>query len=104
MVLFAGFFFRAYQVFTLEEPVAEVIIHPSVEPDTNQVTLVQYTPDATEIRRQFLIKGNQWMLEGDILKWGNWLNFLGLHTRYRLTRLRGRYIQTEDELQKPRTI
>ena len=104
MVLFAGFFFRAFQTFNHEEPVAEVIIHPHVEPDTNQVTLVQFIPDATEVRRQFLIKGDQWMLEGDILKWNNWLNFLGLHTRYRLTRLRGRYIQAEDEKNESRTI
>jgi len=44
------------------------------------------------------------MLEGDILKWDNWLNFLGLHTRYRLTRLRGRYIQVEDEKKKETTL
>ena len=44
------------------------------------------------------------MIEGDILKWDNWLNFLGLHTRYRLTRLRGRYMTTEAEIEQARTI
>jgi len=44
------------------------------------------------------------MLEGDILKWKKWINFLGFHTRYRLTRLRGRYIRTSDELTKPQEI
>jgi hypothetical protein len=54
--------------------------------------------------KEFLIKGNQWMLEGDILKWDNWLSFMGLKTRYRLTRLRGRYVQVEDEIQQEGTI
>jgi hypothetical protein len=44
------------------------------------------------------------MIEGDILKWDNWLNFLGLHTRYRLTRLRGRYLSAQEELYQPKTI
>jgi len=38
------------------------------------------------------------------LKWRNWLNFLGLHTRYRLTRLRSRYLEASDELTKPSSI
>ena len=104
MVLFAGFFFRAYHAFTYEKPVAEIIIRPVDEPETSQITLIQFSEDDSEISRQFLITGDQWMLEGDIIKWDNWLNFLGLHTRYRLTRLRGRYIQTEAEKQKSRTI
>ncbi|NIO48348.1 MAG: hypothetical protein GTN73_02750 [Candidatus Aminicenantes bacterium] len=104
MVLFMGFFFRAYQAFTYEEPVAEIITQPSDEPDANLVTLRQFLLDASPSSQEFLLKGDQWMLEGDILKWDNWLNFLGFHTRYRLTRLRGRYIHTEDEIKKEKTI
>ena len=44
------------------------------------------------------------MLEGDILKWDDWLNFMGLHTRYRLTRIRGRYLRTTDEMKEQPTI
>ena len=44
------------------------------------------------------------MLEGDILKWKDWANFLGLHTRYRLTRLRGRYIRTSEAKLRPLSI
>jgi len=104
MVLFMGFFFRAYQAFTFERPVAEIITQPSDEPDANLVTLIQFLLDASPSSQQFLLKGEQWMLEGDILKWNNWLNFLGLHTRYRLTRLRGRYLHTEDEIKKEKTV
>ena len=104
MVLFMGFFFRAYQAFTFERPVAEIITQPSDEPDAHLVTLVQFLGDDSQSSQQFLLKGEQWMLEGDILKWNNWLNFMGLHTRYRLTRLRGRYLHTEDEIKKEKTV
>lgn len=104
VVFFAGFFFQAYYAFNREEPVAKVSIAPYPQGQKNLVTLELYGPkDKPEIR-QFEVGGDQWMLEGDILKWNNWINFLGFHTRYRLTRLRGRYIRTSDELAKPAEI
>jgi hypothetical protein len=104
MVFFMGLFVRAYYAFTYEKPVAEIITQSSEDPQTTLVTLIQLLPDDTEITQNFIIKGDQWMLEGDILKWNNWVNFLGLHTRYRLTRIRGRYIQVEDESHQKKTI
>ena len=104
MIMFFGFFLRAYYAFTLEEPVAEVMVQPVGEDETSRVTLIQYVPADSQIIRQFLIKGDQWVLEGDILKWDDWLNFMGLHTRYRLTRIRGRYLRTADEMKEQPTI
>lgn len=104
MLLFAGFFARAYHAFTFEEEVAEVQIEATGKENSSRVTLIQFLESDSQIVRTFLIYGDQWMLEGDILKWDNWLNFLGIHTRYRLTRIRGRYLKTEDELNKQQTI
>jgi len=104
MIFFIGLFFRAYYAFTYEKPVAEIMTQSAEEPQTNFVTLIQLLPEDTEITENFIIKGDQWMLEGDILKWDNWLNFLGLHTRYRLTRIRGRYVQVADERHQKKTI
>ncbi len=104
MVLFLGFFLRSYYAFTYEEPVAEVFIQSSDAPQVSRITLKQFVPDGLEVSRHFLIRGDQWVIEGDILKWESWLNFLGLHTRYRLTRLRGRYAVTEAERRGPQTI
>ncbi len=104
MVLFLGFFLRSYCAFTYEEPVAEVFIQSSDAPQVSRITLKQFIPDGSEVTRHFLIRGDQWVIEGDILKWESWLNFLGLHTRYRLTRLRGRYSLTEVERRGPQTI
>lgn len=104
IVFFAGFFFQAYYAFNREEPVAKVTIAPLANGQKNRVILEIYGPkDEPEIC-QFEISGDQWMLEGDILKWNKWMNFLGVHTRYRLTRLRGRYIRTSDEQTKPSEI
>lgn len=104
MLLFAGFFFQAYQTFTLEEPVAEVVIEHREKGGVSTITIAQDEPGGKPKVRRFSVTGDQWVLEGDILKWRSLLNFLGLHTRYRLTRLRSRYIQTSDEVTKPSTI
>ena len=104
MLLFAGFFFRAYRAFTLEQPVAKIIIEHQEKGDVSSITIIQDDPEGKAKARRFDVAGDQWVLEGDILKWRSWLNFLGLHTRYRLTRLRSRYIQASDELTKPSTI
>ena len=39
----------------------------------------------------YLIQGDEWMLQGDIIKFPAWLNVVGLHAGYKLTRLEGRY-------------
>jgi len=104
MILFVGFFFRAYQAFTYEEPVARIVTQAGEPGAKNILTLTQFGPDKSETSRHFTISGDQWMLEGDILKLPNWLNFLGWHTRYRLTRLRGRYLEAKDEISKEATV
>jgi hypothetical protein len=97
--LFLGFFLRSYHAFTLERPVAEILSEPLGAARTSRITVIQLDPP---LSREFLIRGDQWMIEGDILKWDDWLNFLGLETRYRLTRVRGRYVSTRHEtLERP---
>lgn len=104
MLLFAGFFFRAYRAFTWEEPVAMIIIEHSDEGEASSITIIQDERKGETRTRRFDVAGDQWVLEGDILKWRNWLNFLGLHTRYRLTRLRSRYLEASDEMTKPSSV
>ncbi len=104
MLVFIGAFLRAYHAFTLENPVAVIRTENLNWGKTNPAGLVHLTLIQSQNTRHFIINGDQWMIEGDILKWQNWLNFLGLSTRYRLTRLRGRYLNTEAELNKPRSV
>ena len=104
MLLFAGFFFRAYRAFTWEEPAAKIIIEHPDKGEASSITIIQDEQKGEPRIRRFDVAGDQWVLEGDILKWRSWLNFLGLHTRYRLTRLRSRYLETSDEMTKPSSV
>ncbi len=104
MTLFAGFFSQAYHRFTFEEPVAEISVEPVSEQQASRITLTHFVQHDSQTVRVFLIRGDQWVVEGDILKWEGWLNLLGLHTRYRLTRIRGRFVKTEDEIRNTPTI
>ena len=104
MLLFLGAFLRAYHAFTLENPVAVIRTENLHLGKSNPAGLVHLSLIRSQNTRHLFINGDQWMLEGDILKWQNWLNFMGLSTRYRLTRLRGRYFDVEAELNKPRSV
>jgi hypothetical protein len=101
MLCFFGFFLGTYHAFTYEKPVAEIAVESAAEPNTVKVTLTEFAPP---LERQYLIRGDQWMIEGDILKWESWLQLWGFGNRYRLTRLRGRHSQVEAELREKPTI
>ena len=103
MMIFLGFFFIAYDVFTHEQTVAYVEVIPVSE----QKSIIAFSEVLDNKRQNFYrfeINGDQWMIEGDILKWEDYMTFLGLNTRYRLNRIRGRYIKTSDEKAKEATI
>lgn len=54
--------------------------------------------------RRFLIRGDQWQMDAQILRWSHRLYVLGVRPGYRLERLSGRYDAVADELEKPRTV
>lgn len=98
IILFIGAFVQSFQSFNKEELVALIQCHAV---DKNAKTMLLEVEPVRDGELQdgtsFLVHGDQWALEGDILKWDSWLNFGGLHTMYKLTRVRGRYVETEDE-------
>ena len=104
ILLSMGLFSRIYHRFTKEIPVAEIITRPMENHGPSPVTQIRYRPIGGGHDRYFFMRGDQWMIEGDIVKWKTWLNLLGLDTRYRLTRLQGRYLDIEAERSAPRTV
>src|SRR6266571_5624401 len=52
----------------------------------------------------YVVNGDEWMLQGDIIKFPTWLNILGLHSSYKLTRLEGRYDDSELERHATHTV
>ena len=105
-ILFLAAFIQSYRNFTKEELVAEVRCVPLQEDETAALHF-ELTPVLAGQRltpSAFLLNGDQWALEGDILKWDNWLNFAGIHTMYKITRVRGRYVNYEDEINRKPTV
>src|SRR5689334_4842788 len=51
----------------------------------------------------YLIQGDEWMMQGDIIKFPAWLNIVGLHAGYKLTRLEGRFDDIHLENTAPHT-
>jgi len=90
---------RGYRALTREEVAATVttralgprsfravVERPDVHPDT------------------FRIAGDQLYVDAHVLKWKPWVNLLGIHTGYRLTRIGGRYRSLEAERTAERTV
>jgi hypothetical protein len=70
--------------------------------DEPQITFIQHGPQVSD--KTYLVTGDEWMLEGDIIKFPTWLNIVGLHSGYKLTRLEGRYNDPNLELRGKRTV
>lgn len=52
----------------------------------------------------FRIAGDQLYVDAHVLRWQPWVNVLGVHTGYRLTRIGGRYRSLEAERDAERTV
>ena len=104
-LLCVGAFIQSYTVFTQRELAAMVRCAPV--PGTGDQMVLELaargTPTTQQTRR-YELRGQQWSIEGNILTWDPWLNFLGLRTMYKLTRVRGRYLRADDEANKPATV
>ena len=90
-------FLRAYHSFTREQLVAVVSFEES-EFSRADFVLVYRPVVRGEIGRSvhYPIRGDQWTIGGDVIKWSSALNLIGLHTMYRLTRIEGRFLDPED--------
>ena len=61
-------------------------------PHMMSVDLTLYDQNGRQTSEQtYVINGDEWMLQGDIIRFPTWLNIVGLHSGYKLTRLEGRY-------------
>jgi hypothetical protein len=84
--LFSASFF-AYSNLTDETQIAELSFKQLGE-DEYLVNLA--TGDFCDVR-SFIVRGDQWRLDANFLKWKYWASALGLESQYRLDRLEGRF-------------
>lgn len=97
-------FLQSYTTFTHLERIGTVYCTPVPDSENDMLLRLVMAESSTGGRiREYRVLGEQWVIEGHILKWDNWLNFLGLPTMYKLTRVRGRYLKVEDEASMPST-
>ncbi len=105
-LLWATFLVQSYLGLTSDIKVAQV--HASTV--TNQqhmmsVELVLYNGNGQQTSdNTYFVQGDRWMLQGDIIKFPTWLNILGLHSGYKLTRLEGQYNDPNDESTMKHTV
>lgn len=96
---------RSYQVFAEQALVAEVRCEAAPAGSSHQflLRLRQIRGGRQDSWQEFPMHGEQWMVSGEILKWHPWLNWLGLRSCHKLTRLSSRYLQARDELSRSRS-
>ena len=97
---------RSYHVFTQEELVAVVRCEPA-PPGSAAGFLLWWTPVSqgnAGSAEKFLMRGDQWMIGGDFLKWHPWLNLLGVGNCHKLTRLNSRYLKAKAEATQSRSV
>ncbi len=102
-LLWLTFLVQTYLGLTGEIKVAQIkAITLTNAPHQMSVELILYddqgriTSDNT-----YLVSGDEWMLQGDIVKFSTWANVIGLHSGYKLTRLEGRYDDINKERSSP---
>lgn len=103
LAAFAGL--RSYRAFTREDLVATVECRPA-PPGADYRFLLkvrQVSRDVPRPEESFPLRGDQWTLGGEILKWAPWLTSLGARPCHKLTRLSSRYLSAGQEMTQPRS-
>ncbi|GAC1566828.1 MAG: hypothetical protein NVS3B14_10950 [Ktedonobacteraceae bacterium] len=74
-------------------------------PHVMSVELVLYDQNGKATSdNTYIVQGDEWMLQGDILKFPSWMNILGFHSGFKLTRLESRYDNPQTESMAHHTV
>ena len=90
----------SYRLLAEEEQVAKVFVAQSGD-QRFDIVLDRFNGGPSQ---RFTLNGDQWMLEGRVLRWDAALAKLGLNNLVRLERLSGRYQHPEREANSQRTV
>lgn len=88
-----------YQRFTEESPVA-TLTFGEAGPRTFQMTLLPHAG----VAQSFVLSGDEWQPDARMIKWTDWLTFLGESPLYRLDRISGRYISIDEARANAQTM
>ncbi len=92
-LLWLTFLVQTYLGLTGDMRVAQVRAHElQNSPHQMSVELILYDNNGHQTSDQFYsVLGDEWMLQADFIKFPTWMNVLGFHSGYKLTRLEGIY-------------
>ena len=93
---------RGYENFTYNKPIFSVEC-PIKEDDSFVLKFIPLDGEESEARF-YRIKGQQFVIEGHIIRWENFFVTVGMKPLYQVTRLTGRYISINDEKEKERSV
>lgn len=69
------------------------------------VELTTYDQNGQQVSdKTYILKGDRWLLQGNIIKFPTWMNIFGLHSGYKLTRLEGQYDDPAVESKAEHTV
>jgi hypothetical protein len=88
-----------YQRLSFEQPAGELQLTRTGDREFN--ALLTYPSGA---RANFALRGDEWQIDSQVLKWHAFANLVGFDTVYRLERIGGRYTRVEDERSQPRSV
>ncbi len=96
---------QTYLGLTSDVKVAEVRATMTNLQHVMSVEVVLYDQNGHTVSdNTYIMMGDEWELQGDILKFPSWLNIVGLHTGYKLARLEGRYDDPNMERNNKHTV
>jgi hypothetical protein len=100
ILLYVGL--KSYENFTYNKPIYSVECALKQEDSF----VLNFVPLDGEDRSAsfYRIKGQQFVIEGHIVKWENFFVAMGMKPLYQITRLTGRYISINDEKEKERSV
>ncbi len=69
------------------------------------IELLLYDTNGRQLSdHKYTVQGDEWMLQADFIKFPTWLNVLGLHAGYKITRLEGIYQDPNLERNSKHTV
>jgi hypothetical protein len=89
---------RTYQRLSYEESAGELQLTRIADREFNAVLTY---PDGH--RSAFALRGDEWQIDAQVLKWRAFATLLGFDAAYRLERIGGRYSRVAEELSQTRT-
>jgi len=104
-LLWTVFLVQTYLCLTSDIPAARIHAN-QIEglPHQMSVEVTLYDKNGSQTSdKTYLVKGDRWQLQGNILKFPTWMNILGIHSGYKVTRLEGQYDDPNMEDSQPHT-